>query len=34
MLGRVKQAGWFYKVLLLMEGEGSLYSREGNYKNE
>ena len=34
MLVRVKQAVRFYKVFIIKIGEGSLYSRGGNYKNE
>ena len=35
MLVRVKQAVRFYKAFTIkIEGEGSLYSRGGNYKDE
>ena len=35
MLVRVKQVVRFYKVFIIkIDGEGSLYSRGGNYKNE
>ena len=35
MLVRAKQAVTFYKIFIIkIEGEGGLYSRGGNYKNE